>query len=312
MYNINITKLALFGIAITFCVHHIMMLSRILLALAFSSLANGLSTVVYGPQSRELLLLSAKLAAREGLDTSCVCAGGTEGGCRRLMYGTEYADAEKDEPGRAKPVSSGEDIGAALEKANSLIFICYDSPIDEKSVDTLLGATGDDLSKVVLLSKMGVTKAKGGFFGGGDSKLIESEKILANACKSKNLAFSIVRAGNLKGGGPGGDESDFGLDRCYYNTIIDVVEAKVTMAVDKYTVGAECTKGDTIERPNMFSQMGTKSSFDPCPYETNRVVAAGATVAAALYEDPIEFSVSTEKGTEPLTMDAWKEKLAAL
>jgi hypothetical protein len=159
---------------------------------------------------------------------------------------------------------------------------------------------------------MGVSKAKGGFFGGGDVKLLQSETTLRDICKARNLKFSIVRAGNLKGGGPGEDGNDFGLNKSYYNTLLDIVEASVTMAHDKYTLGLDCRKGDTIDMPNMIAQMGTKSSFEACDYETNRVVVAGGLVAAALYDAPVEVTVSAEKATTPPTLEAWNAAFAAM
>ena len=64
----------------------------------------------------------------------------------------------------------------------------------------------------------------GGFFGGGNQATKNSEEALAKIAKANNLDFSIVRAGKLKGGGPGGDAEgnpaqDFGLDKIYYNSI---------------------------------------------------------------------------------------------
>jgi hypothetical protein len=58
--------------------------------------------------------------------------------------------------------------------------------------------------------------------------------------------------------------------------------------------------------------MTTKSSFDPSPFETNRIVAAGAAVAALLAEEPVEFSVSSAKGMELMSMDDWSGVLAKL
>lgn len=161
------------------------------------------------------------------------------------------------------------------------------------------------------MSKMGVSRAKGGFFGGGDAKLLESESLLRDICKTKSLDLSIVRAGNLKGGGPGVSGNEFGLDRCYYNTLLDVVEASVTMAHDKYTLGLDCRKGDTIEMPNMIAQMGSKSSFEACDYESNRIVAARGVVAASLYDAPIEVTISAAKAIEPPSLEAWHDAFAA-
>lgn len=286
-------------------------MTKILLLFAFFSFVNGLNTVLYGPAARELLLLTAKLAARQGMEASCITAPGTEDGCRRLMYGLDYVEqlggGSGDQPGHARPVSSGEDIGAALESADSLLFVAYDNPIDAKTYNTLLNSAGENLAKVVLMSKMGASKAKGGFFGGNDNKMLESETTLREICRSKGLNLSMVRAGVLKGGGPGESGNDFGLDTCYYNTLLDSSEAAVTMAHDKFTLGLNCFKGDTVEMPNMFTLMGTKSSFEACPYDTNRVVVAGGIVAAALYDRPIEVSVGAEKATKPPTLEEWNE-----
>mmetsp|Transcript_21105 Transcript_21105/g.61043 ORF Transcript_21105/g.61043 Transcript_21105/m.61043 type:complete len:299 (+) Transcript_21105:70-966(+) len=270
----------------------------------------GLNTVLYGPAARELLLLTAKLAAREGMEASLVCSPGSEDGCRRLMYGDDYGS--EDKPGCARPVSSGEDMQTALEGAESIIFVAHDEPIDEKSYNTLISAAGDNLSKVVLMSKTGVTKAKGGFFGGKEVELQKSEACLKDICRSKNLDLSITRAGNLKGGGPGEDGNEFGLDKCYYNTLIDAAEASVTMAHDKFTLGLDCRKGDPIEMPNMFSQMGSKSSFEACDYETNRILAAAGTVAATLYEKPVELTICAAKAREPPTMEMWETALDSI
>ena len=283
-----------------------------LVSLGYLQIISGLSTtVLYGPAAGELLLLTAKLAAREGLEAACVCSPGTEEACRRLMYGDESIMTKEEEHRRARPVSTGEEIQTALEAAHSIIFVGYDQPIDEKSYSTLLNSAGENLSKVVLLSKIGVSQAarKGGFFGGGggDVKLLQSETTLRELCKAKNIDLSIVRAGILKGGGPGeaSNNDDVGLARCYYNTLLDIVEASVTMAHDKYTLGLDCRYGDPISMPNILAQMTSKSSFEACDYETNRAVVAGGVVAAALYEAPIEVTVSAAKGREPPTLEAW-------
>ena len=272
-----------------------------------------LTTVVYGPQSRELLLLTSKIAAREQIATYTICAPGTEVGCRRLMYGADYAAAGVDAPGKAKPISDGEEMVLALQKATCLTLIGYDDHVESSAVNTLLASAGPDLRKVVLVSKMGVTKAKGGFLGGGkDLKLLESENSIRQICEQNQLNLSIVRAGALKGGGPGETGSDLGLSSAYYNSLFDSVEASVTMAHDKYTLGVDCVRGDPYELPNMFSLMAQKSSFEPIHFETNRIVAASAVVAALLADKPLEFSVSSAKGTQLLSMVEWMDVLGTL
>lgn len=286
----------------------------LLCLLPLANVCEALNTVLYGPSAREMLVLTAKVAAREGLDASLICAPGTEEGCQKLMYGPTATPPE-GLSGRATPVSSGDDMQGALEKADALVFVALDTPIEEASYKTLLNSAGDNLEKVVLLSRMGVSKAgSGGFFGGGkDAQLKASEDNLKNLCNSRGLPLSIVRAGvTLKGGGPGEEGEDHGLDRNYYNTLLDVVEASVTIAHDKYTLGLDCTKGDTVEVPNMFTQMGSKSSFEACAFESNRVVLAGGTVAALLHDEPVEISVSSAKAEQPPSQQDWKDTFAKI
>lgn len=259
-----------------------------------------------------MLLLTAKLAAEQMEQVSFICESGAEESCRRFMYGDDYGKKGLDEKGRAKPMSEAGDMESALGNTSSIIFATYDNPIEEKTVDTLLNTAGENLSKVVLLSKMGATKSRGGFFGGGDTSLLSSENNLRDVCKTKNIDFSIVRAGVFKGGGPGEAGNDFGLSQVYYNTLVDSVEASVTMAHDKYTLGTDCNLGDTIEIPNMLTVMGTKSSFEPYPYDTNRIVAAGGIVAAALKEGSIEFSVGSAKAEKPPSAEEWQKILETL
>eukprot|EP00536_Pseudo-nitzschia_multiseries_P012201 jgi/Psemu1/207903/e_gw1.451.8.1 len=284
--------------------------------------AFGTTTVVYGPSAKEMILLTSKLAAKEGQESFCICAPGQEEFSTRLMYGATATASDGDEEAetmpKATPISSGGDIQDALTRANTLILVCYDTPVEEKALNTLLNAAGSDLSKIVLLSKMGVSTARGGgggFFGGGggDSKLAASETTLRAVCQSKNLDLSIVRAGQLKGGGPGEpSENDFGLSKQYYNTLFELSEASVTMAHDRFTLGVDCSRGDTVDVPNALKLFGTKTSFDAAAYDTNRINAAMGAVMAAIHDKPVEFSVGTAKATVPPSREEWETILAKM
>ena len=282
------------------------------------------TTVVYGPQSRELLLLVAKLAAAPHYGSMeqvhCICAPSTEEGCRRLLYGSDYADAGVDRQGNAQPISDPEAMGAALKAAESLVLVGTDEPVEGASLETFLKYTTPNvLQKIVLISNMGVTtQGGGGFFGGGgNQKQRDSELTLRNIAQDRNLDFSIVRAGICKGGGPSVDQEGnpiheaLALSKAYYNTILDVVDYKVTLAHDTFSLGADATSvvaGDPHTLPNMLTQVGTKASFDPGPTDSNRIVVAAAAVAA-LFQPPLEISVGTASGKELVTLEEWSELL---
>jgi len=280
------------------------------------------------------MLLTSKLAAKDGYESFCICAPGQESKSRQLMYGFDdenkndsatmdtNTDADNDTSSsgdeqqqrnqrrRAIPVSSAVDIQNVLTKANVLILVSYDQPIEEKALNTLLKTAGNDyLSKIVLIAKMGVSGVGGGgFFGSGkSSKLLDSENNIRSICKSKNIDISIVRAGQLKGGGPGEPtENDFGLNKKYYNTILELSEASVTMSHDRFTLGVDCSKGDSVDVPNIFTLLGTKTSFEAAPYDTNRINAAAAAVIAANHNKPVEFSVGTQKSRTPPSKEEWE------
>lgn len=270
------------------------------------------ASVVYGPSAKELVLLTSKLIAKEGKESYCIVGPKQEPTGRKLMYGSRDEYDENDGVNRAIPISSGGDMQNSLTKAETLFLVCYDSPIEESALSTLLNTAGSDLSKVVLLSKMGATAGGGGFFGGG-SKLADGEKTVRSLCKSKNLELSIVRAGTLKGGGPGEpNENDYGLSRAYYNTLFELSEAACTMSHDRFTLGVDCSKGDSVDMPNPLTLFGTKSSFEAYPYDTNRINAAMACVQAAKHDKPVEFSVGSAKAEQPPTNEEWAEILTKM
>lgn len=269
------------------------------------------TSVVYGPSAREMVLLTSKLIAKEGERSYCIVGPQQESTGRKLMYGKrdEYED---DGQNRAVPISSGGDMQNALTDAETLFLICYDSPIEKSALSTLLNTAGSGLSRVVLLSKMGATTGGGGFFGGG-SKLADGEETVRSLCWSKNLDLSIVRAGQLKGGGPGEpNANDFGLSVAYYNTLFELAEASCTMSHDRFTLGVDCSKGDSVDQPNPLSLFGTKTSFDAYPHDTNRINACMACVMAAKHGKPVEFSVGSAKGEAPPSKEEWAEILTKM
>ena len=81
---------------------------------------------------------------------------------------------------------------------------------------------------------------------------------------------------------------------------------KVTMSHDRFTLGVDCSKGDSVDVPNIFTLFGTKTSFEAAPYDTNRINAAAAAVIAANHNKPVEFSVGTQKSRTPPSKEEWE------
>ena len=211
----------------------------------------GLNSLTFGPGSLELRLITAKLAARNGGDAA-LYAGPDEKAQKRwrsLMYGKEYGDADADAPGCARVMTTVEELGASLSAAEALVLVCDTAPLEQSALDTLFNNAGDDLRRVVLISKMGVTRAKpaGPFgLGGGDAAIAAGEAALRKVASARDgLDLSIVRVGTLKGGGPGAAEGgELGLSQLYYDGIVDLSTYMCTQSYDKFTNGAKVLLAD--------------------------------------------------------------------
>lgn len=286
--------------------------SLILITLSLCvTIINGLSTTVFGPGPTEMGLLIAKLAARAGIDTFYVSPADQVEGAKVLMYG-EAKQAPEGEKNDVQVVAAGADIGNALEATTCLTLNCYSETLQEQNLNTAFNACGSNLSRIVMLSQMGATTSKvGGFMGllGGGAGA--NEELVKRACKAKGVELSIVRAGALKGGGPGREENDLdlGLSKAYYNSLFELQQAMVTMAHDKFTLGPHVVAGDVKPSSGLQYTMN-KSSFEPKSDESNRIVVAGAMVAAMQYDKPVDISVGCAKAEMPPTQQEWELILA--
>ena len=271
-------------------------------------------TLIYGPGDQTLRLCTAKIAARQGIESALYAGedGGFQQAWRSLMYGKAYADGGVDAPGNARVLSAVEELGETLAKVQALVLVC-DKPLPAGTAKTLFSNSGDELKRVVMVSKMGATRAKppGPFgIGGEDAAVLASEKELRELSAAKGCDLSIVRVGTLKGGGPGDEElttpeTEAGLSVSYYNTLIKLEEYMCTSAYDKFTLGAKVTSGDTIELANPIMRAARASDFSPFDDETSRVVAAGAVVQALKHPSAVDISVSAAKGEQAPTPEEW-------
>ena len=286
------------------------------LLLLVNGAVNGFHIVFTGPSAVEVQLIAAKLALRSGAGgTRCTLIRPSGDGevrqCLSLMYGRDVAadyfgdsDLETDLP-LPDFASSGESIGVALSTADSIVIACEEQGVDESYVDTLL-SNSPRVEKVALLSRHG-------------GKLRSLEESLRRKCDGLNrgVAFSVVRAGLLVGGGPGPDPDaqgeEWGLSKYYYDTKYDLQDAQITQAMDKFTLGARVAAGDPHKAPNFFSKMMAGSSFEPRDGDTGRIAAAHALLAALRRdgEGGVDISISTDKAETPLSFDEWDKLLSA-
>jgi hypothetical protein len=272
-------------------------------------------------------LLTAKLCARRGMATSILTNDEEARAFRKLMYGRDYAKAGVDEEGRVALAISGEEISAGLENAAALIVVCDKGAFPEPLMMTAF-ENAPNLEKVLVLSRIGVSKAQGGFFSiaKGENKddvaMRESEQKLRAQADKRNLPFTLIRVGELKGGGPGqlegadrygmggevagdGEGEDLGLAKTYYDSLLELETAMMTQDYDKFTLGCKATRGDTVEISNPLTRFQNRGSFDPQPDETSRIVAGEAVLAALAY-GPVEFTVSSAEGRALPTEAEWR------
>ena len=83
--------------------------------------------------------------------------------------------------------------------AQALCIICDVAALPEEAMASALEAA-PLLRRVVLLSKMGVSRATGGFMGLGSAELAlkQGEERLATALAARGCELSVVRVGTMK------------------------------------------------------------------------------------------------------------------
>jgi len=275
------------------CIKNSIWIVLVLVVYSRFGVVTAFNLVVVGPGAEEVKLIVGKLATKSGDKCSIISQPDEKfkQKCRNLMYGKDADDA------LPTFVSTGEEIGTALETANGIIITCDKSPMEEKLLNTLLD-NAPVVKHICLLSMMG-------------GRLRPSEESLRTKCSERaDILLSIIRAGTLKGGGPGNVEgSEFGLSKYFDATIFDLLEARNSMAFDKFTLGAKVTPGDPFPAAaTLFSS----SSFEPSDTTTSRTVAAQAILNAIKRDVAIDISLSSEKGNTPPTTEEWSNLLSAV
>lgn len=270
-----------------------------------SVVVSAFNSVVVGPGALEVKLIAAKIAAKS--DDQCFLISPPDESfkkkCRSLMYGSPAKGGE-EEDNRPMPlfVASASEIGDALKVAEGIIITCDKEPMGDAMIDTLLSNAGTDLKHVCMLSVMG-------------TRLAKAEETLRKKCTDADITVSIIRAGTLQGGGPGGGEDgsggevEYGLNKFFDNTIFDLLEARTSMAFDKFTLGVKLSKDNPYKPATaLFGTVG----FGPNDGTTGRTAAAMALYAAVQRDIGVDVSLSSDKGEAPPTPDEWENLLSKM
>ncbi|GMH90661.1 hypothetical protein TrST_g4957 [Triparma strigata] len=276
-----------------------------------------LSTTVFGPGSETLALVTAKMVAQAGSSKATqgvnLFAGQDEAGAKLKRTWTKLiAGQGPDGPNPLPPnlnIATSLDgeggLGSCLEATSSLIILADAEPLAPGAAATLLSESSTPgLEKVVVVTRLGASKATGGFFLGGDAKLRECEEEIRKGAKSRGLEASVLRVGTLKGGGPG--ESGLGLDKFFYNTQAQLEKFMMMSGMDKFTVGCSVLPGNPLTLANPVVRKGRSISFDPYPDECSVIACASAVRHLLGRDGTVDATLSAEKGEAPPTEEEWE------
>lgn len=308
-------------------------------SLRMAALEVGSTVLVLG--GGPVQLLTAKQAALKGFKTFIFTSSDPEPSLE-LIY-DEVACPRGSLPLTFLQVTDKEACEAVLAECSAVLIASdSDNPVSERVLDTVIP---DDeptqVKKVVIMSRNGVTRGpnsgKGlGFFAksakdfsnaevwaAGDdvvAKYQVLERKLVSKCASVDAAYTILRAGTLKGGGPGASSTKDGksypqaavsLSASYYRT--GPAGRNWRSLFDTSTQGVEFVPGDTVEGPG-FAAVGASTSPDVQKGDTGRLGIAAAMVQCLLQEraENADFSVVTSASRTPPTQEEWDNKFQAM
>lgn len=279
-----------------------------------------------------ILCLAAKRAALGGYNAYVVSGASTEI-YEQMLY----------EPG-AEPIPNLKLLesitGADEAMFDSLLSSCEgilvaidgDDAISDGLLDVVVPEGTSALKRIVCMSRhlngrgMGpfVSASKGAgnkeVWAGGAAAVGEYRRMEAKVqslAKSTGAEYVIVRAGTLKGGGPGSDDGTtpetarLGLGFGFYGMgQQDIVNWRLLF--DAQCQGVVLTKGDVVEGPG-FKGVFAATATDVTKGDSSRHGVAGA-MSFALAHGPgnVDFGVSTAESRSPPTDIEWDLEFSKL
>lgn len=279
-----------------------------------------------------VFLLAAKNAARLGYETTIV------GGARSELYG----DLLWSENSPADPKLTVLDVtdqgvaefNTAVAEADGVI-IAFDQEqvLSDSLLDVVVAPSNTGKSRrIVALSRNLNGEGLGPFasasklaantqvWAGGKFMAMYQDfeaKVKARAVQSgPDTDVVIVRAGTLKGGGPGdvqdAESAKQGLSSGFYNIAQkDLVNWNLVFDCD--TRGVALTPGDTAKGPG-FRAAFTATSFEAEPGDTGRIAVANALVQALSRPKLAgkDFGVGTAKARSTPNDAEWDQLFASI
>lgn len=288
-------------------------------------------------------LLTAKQAAIAGYDTYIFSAQDPEESLK-LLYGDNVACPQGSIPLTIMDVRNTEDCEAVLASIEAVIIASdSDVPVREKTVDTAVPEDEEwttNVKKIVFMSRNGGSGRPGsgqelGFLsqsakgfsnpevwaGGEYIALYESlEKKIISKASRVGAEYTVVRAGTLKGGGPGAKTTADGS--AYPHARLSLSESVYQTGpagrnwrslFDTAVQGVSLTPGDTAQGPGIKAVIAS-TSFEVQKGDTGRLAVATAMVQSLRQPNAAnkDFSIGTEYSRTPPTQEEWDDLFAVL
>mmetsp|Transcript_6277 Transcript_6277/g.14423 ORF Transcript_6277/g.14423 Transcript_6277/m.14423 type:complete len:343 (+) Transcript_6277:256-1284(+) len=295
----------------------------------------GSSVLVIG--SGALHLLTAKQAALAGYRTSVFTA----------RYPRETLELIYDEqacplgsiPLTFLEISNKNECEEAIAAAEAVILVTDgESTVTDFAIDAVIpdlpGAT--KVKHIVAMSRN--LNGRGlGFFAqsakefanpevwAGAKVIVESYRMFEKKVRAKaekvGATYTIVRAGTLKGGGPGAESTKgsglyphaaYALSAKFY-TLGMVAKPNWRMLFDMDCQGVDLIGGDAVEGPG-FLAVKAAVSWEAEKGDSGRLGVATAMVQALSQPNALnrDFAVTTAASSQPPTQDDWDKKFGAL
>lgn len=278
-------------------------------------------------------MLAAKLAALRGLKTTCCVAPAEVATSASLIYDDLHPEGSL--PLTILPVAGELADPAAIEAAAALadgLIVAFDGErtINEGALNVFMPLEGGNLKRVSLMSRS--LNGEGmGFFptaaktaanfdiwaagGRAVGEYRECESLIQSRAKAVGAAWTIIRAGTLKGGGKGdadgggGGEPSFLTPAFYKLGQQDIVNWR--LLYDVAALGVKLSAGDTMPGPGFTAALTAQERVGAGDSHRGAVAAALVEALRLPTAENRDFGVAAEEGRSFPGEEKWAELFAS-